>query len=144
MQKKKELAKGIGNLRPLGSDKVPLERQREIQRMGQAKAAEKNRRAKTLRDGLKTILSLDLPEADKDRKALELLGIDPSWANALNLAAIKKAKKGDIDAQRYVRDTSGEKPADEVSLSGRVDLSDLTDAQLQAMANGDDSEPDAT
>ena len=144
MQKKKELAKGIGNLRPFGTDKLSVERQREIQRMGGAKFAENSRRAKTLRDGLKTILSLDLPEADKDRKALELLGIDPSWANALNLAAIKKAKKGDIDAQRYVRDTSGEKPADEVSLSGRVDLSDLTDAQLQAMANGDDSEPDAT
>ena len=52
-----------------------------------------------------------------------------------------KAKTGDVEATRYIRDTIGEKPREGLELGNlddkplaSVDLSKLSDEQLKAMA----------
>ena len=74
------------------------------------------------------------------------LGIEPSIANAVNLAVLKRAQLGDIEAARYVRDTIGEKPTETTALQisnqpiRAMDLTQLSDAELEALADRADEE----
>jgi hypothetical protein len=91
---------------------------------------------------MKDILSLDVPD-EAVRAKLEELGIDPSISNAISLSAIMKAVNvGDIEAARFTRDTVGEKPTEALQMAitdkpiKSMDLSQLSDAELEALADG--------
>lgn len=62
------------------------------------------REKRLLREALKMMLEM------QDENALQ--GMDQTNAQAIAIAAIKKAKDGDIPACIFVRDTSGEKPVE--------------------------------
>jgi len=64
----------------------------------------KQREKKLLREALKMMLEM------QDENALQ--GMDQTNAQSIAIAAIKKAKDGDIPAAIFVRDTAGEKPVD--------------------------------
>ena len=108
----------------------------------QAGLASAAQRKKYKRQGeiLRQILTLpcDDPTAVEQ---LQELGLDPDFANAANLAVIRKALRGDVEAMRYVRDTLGEKPADTTRLDvlskpvGAQDLTQLSDAELEMLAD---------
>lgn len=71
--------------------------------------AESKRR--TMREAAQAILSAKVPEGGEAFSVLRALGIDnPTGADLILLAQANKATKGDTEAARFVRDTSGEKP----------------------------------
>lgn len=73
--------------------------------------------------------------------ALEALGLPPDFATAANLAIVRRALKGEVEAMKYIRDTLGEKPADVTQLNlldrpvAAQDLSQLSDAELEVLAD---------
>ena len=121
---------------------TPEERQKNARNAGIA-SGEARRRRRTLREAAQVLLSAKLVfgEAD-DAELLKALGVDdPTNADGMMLVALKKAARGDIEAARFVRDTGGEVPTSKVEVGGIedkpievLDLSALTDAQLQELA----------
>ena len=105
---------------------------------GKASGAARRRR-KTFAEGLRELLAM--PEDDPTlRDALIALGLEGTMQDAINLAQIRQAKRGDVDSTRFVRDTVGEKPREGLeigNLDGRplatLDLKSLSDEQLQEM-----------
>ena len=128
---------GYKNLIPF--DQRTEEAQRQIRSMGGKASSEKQRRRKTQAEIIRQIMELKLtPEEGADK--LEALGLDPTWATDANVAVMQKARKGDVESLRYLRDTIGEKPRDGLeigNLDGQplstIDLSTLSDEQLRAM-----------
>ena len=128
---------GYKNLIPF--DQRTEEAQRQIRSMGGKASSEKQRRRKTQAEIIRQIMELKLtPEEGADK--LEALGLDPTWATDANVAVMQKARKGDVESLRYLRDTIGEKPRDGLeigNLDGQplstIDLSTLSDDQLRAM-----------
>lgn len=128
---------GSANLVPF--DQRSEEKQREIRSMGGKASQAKQRRRKTQAEIIRQIMELKLtPEEGADK--LEALGLDPTWATDANVAVMQKARKGDVESLRYLRDTIGEKPRDGLeigNLDGQplstIDLSTLSDEQLRAM-----------
>ena len=128
---------GYKNLVPFGQRSV--EEQLAIQRAGGKASQAKQKRRKTQAEIIRQIMELKLtPEEGADK--LEALGLDPTWATDANVAGMQKARKGDVESLRYLRDTIGEKPREGLeigNLDGQplstIDLSTLTDEQLRAM-----------
>ena len=128
---------GYKNLGPFGQRSV--EEQRAIQRAGGQASGVARRRQKTQAEIIRKIMELKLtPEEGADK--LKALGLDPTWATDANVAVMQKARKGDVESLRYLRDTIGEKPRDGLeigNLDGQplstIDLSTLSDDQLRAM-----------
>ena len=115
------------------------EEAREKGRAGGIASGESRRRRKTFAEGLRQLLAM--PEDDPTlRDALRALGLEGTMQDAINLAQIKQAKRGDTDSFRVVRDTIGEKPRDELEIGGladrpiqTIDLSKLTDDELREL-----------
>ena len=101
-------------------------------------------RYKPLREAMQSILSQTVTDVQTAQE-LERLGLEASFANAISLAAVKRAvETGELDAARFVRDTVGEKPSQTLDLGIQnkpvraLDLSRLSDAQLEALADQTD------
>jgi hypothetical protein len=107
---------------------------------GGTRSGEVRRWKKTFAEGLRAIL--DMPEDDDEiREALKRLGLEGTVRDALNIAQIKQARKGDSDAFRLIRDTVGEKPREGLEIGNladrpfeTVDLTQLSDEQLRELA----------
>ena len=129
--------KQLANLRSF-ADMTATE-QRVIQSAGGKASGESRRRRKTQAEIIRQIMELKLtPEEGADK--LEALGLDPTWATDANVAVMQKARRGDVESLRYLRDTIGEKPRDGLeigNLDGQpiatLDLSAMTDDQLRAL-----------
>lgn len=105
---------------------------------GKAGAASK-RRMKTQAQIIRQVMALEI-EPGEAREMLEAAGLDPTWATDANVAVMRKARAGDVEALRYCRDTIGEKPRDGLEIGNlddkplaTVDLRSLSDDQLRAM-----------
>lgn len=117
---------------------TPEERSENARRAGLA-SAKKRFQHKLQKDILKDILSLECDDKEAVN-ALKALGLDESFANAANLAVLRRAVKGDVESLRYIRDTIGEKPRDGLeigNLDGKplatIDMSTMTDDELRAL-----------
>ena len=106
---------------------------------------------KGMREMARNILDLNLSDKDEICAALAERGFDKgdrTEAAAVLLAQLNKARAGDTDAARFLRDTSGQKPVENVAVGNMddkpfesLDLTKLTPEQLQALANeAEDSE----
>lgn len=107
------------------SNMTPEER-RENGRKGGIASGEAKRRKKAMRERLEVLLELPLKEgrsADLDsiKNFAALKGKNITVQDALMLAQIQKALKGDTTAATFVRDTVGDKPGDKTIISGSVD-----------------------
>ena len=118
------------------------ERKELASKAGKASQA-KQRRHRAMREVLRELMTLDVTD-ERMRNLLEQLGLDPTHDNAVSLAQILNAVKGDTEAARFVRDTLGEKPTENynLGLQGKpikaLDLSKLTDTELEALADQTD------
>ena len=123
--------------------RITKENAAEYARRGTAQRKKNAQRRRKMREAMATLLNS--PLTDIDQQAAELLaelGIDdPLQVDAIALAMTIKAKSGDVEAAKFTRDTSGEKPVTGVevgNLDGKpfesIDLSTLSDEQLQQMA----------
>lgn len=93
-----------------------------------------------MRESLRLLLGLNVTDEAK-AEALKALGLDPTYQNAIQLSMASKALNGDVEAARFVRDTSGEKPAQAVDMSvtdkpfESLDLKALSDEDLAKIAD---------
>ena len=141
------MTQNIDNLRSLGD--LPPEEHAAISRRGGIASGESRRRKKNMREVARAILEAPLIDEPETEAALEALGIEKTQQGAILLAAARKSKYGDIESARFIRDTSGQAPAQAVELSGPdggsigVDLSGYTDDQLRnLLSDGADAEDD--
>jgi hypothetical protein len=102
------------------------EERREAGRKGGIASGEAKRRKKAMRERLEVLLELPLKsgkKADLDniKNLTALKGANITVQDAVMLAQIQKALKGDTSAAIFVRDTVGEKPGDKTIISGNLD-----------------------
>ena len=108
------------------SNKTPEER-RELGRKGGIASGEAKRKKKAMRERLEILLDLPIksgkvadPESIKNFASLK--GKNITVQDAMMIAQIQKALKGDTTAAAFVRDTAGENPAVKVEADVDMDL----------------------
>lgn len=130
------------------SEMSPEERHDFHSKGGQTSTANRRRR-KTQAEIIRQIMDLKLTPEEGAGKLVEL-GLDPTWATDANVAVMQKARRGDVESLRYLRDTIGEKPRDGLDVGvyegqpvSEMDLSQLSDEQLRAMIAAREADQDA-
>ena len=102
------------------------EQRAENGRKGGIASGEAKRRKKAMRERLEVLLELPLKsgksaDLDSIKNFAALKGKNITVQDALMLAQIQKALKGDTTAATFVRDTVGDKPNDKTIITGNVD-----------------------
>ena len=107
--------------------------------MGGKASQAKARKRKTQAEIIRQVMALEV-EPGAARDLLAAAGLETDWITDANVALMRRARSGDVESLRYIRDTVGEKPRDGLeigNLDGQplstIDLSALSDEQLQAM-----------
>ena len=112
-------------------------------RLGGVRSGETKRRKKAMKDSLDILLSMPLKSGKQcDVEAVKnfasLKGKNITVEQAMLIAQIQKALKGDTQALTFLRDTSGQKPEDNLNVVGQIDTSnpydELTVDELKALA----------
>lgn len=113
-------------------------------RKGGVASAQARREKKAMKKTLETLLAMPLKngrsaDIDTVKSIAALNGKNITVQEAILLAQIKKAVKGDTKAAEYIRDTSGNKLKEEVALSGGINnpFAGLTTEELKKLI-GDD------
>ena len=101
------------------------EQRAEYGRQGGIKSGETKRRKKAMKETLEVLLSMPMKngktsdvEAIKNFAALK--GKNINVQEAMIIAMIHRAMKGDVKAAEFLRDTSGQKPTDNMNVVGAV------------------------
>jgi len=104
---------------------------------------ENNRRKRNLRERTKFLLEAALSENDDIKAQLIELGFeddDMTQLDAVNLAILNNAKKGDVESARYLRDSSGQSPTANLAIGNmdgkpfsQIDFSKLSNEELAKM-----------
>lgn len=110
-----------GNLDPVKSENEARKRGRK----GGIASGKARREKKLMRETLDLLLSLTLKDGrstdvEKIRSLAALKGKNVSVQEAILIAQVQKAMKGNTKAAEYVRDTIGQKPVENVDLSGPI------------------------
>ena len=98
---------------------------REIARRGGIKSGETRRRKKTMRETLELLLTMPLKQGEradieKGDNLKEFAKENVTVEQAMLIAQIQKALKGDAQAFEMIRDLIGEKPVDKKEVSASV------------------------
>ena len=122
----------------------------EYGRMGGIKSGEVKREKKAMKEIAEIVLGLQTKEGkevklENVKKLDDLFEIDEetgkltpknmSVGEIIVLRQAQKAMKGDLDAARFVRETSGQNPTNNINVSGEVSnpFSGLTTEELREM-----------
>jgi general stress protein YciG len=108
--------RGDENLVPL--NRRTKEKQREIARAGGMASGAARRRKRDMQQALNAILDMPLKagRVQQIRNLSEVKGKNITAEQAILLAMVNRALKGDVRAATFVRDTVGCKPTDRVEL----------------------------
>lgn len=117
---------------------VTPEEAKTISVAGGVASAQAKRRRKAMREIARTMLDTELRANDELRGLLEERGFTEfTESAAVLLGQLNRARAGDTDAAKFLRDTSGERPADQVAIGSfddlpfeSIDLSSLSDKEL--------------
>ena len=106
--------------------KTPEER-RELGRKGGIASGEAKRKKKAMRERLEILLELPMrsgkgADLESIKNFAALKGKNITVQDAMMIAQIQKALKGDTTAAAFVRDTAGENPAVKVEADVDMDL----------------------
>lgn len=140
------MAGNIKNLRSLGT--LTTEEARAISSRGGIASGQSRRRRKMIRELMGNAMTARVTDGDVEAWLIEA-GYEPTFENAMTLSVLTKAAQGDVEAARFVRDTLGEKPTETFNLAvsdkpvKAVDLSGMTDAEIEALADRADDVPAA-
>lgn len=125
-------------------NRMSPERRAECGRMGGLKSGESKRKKKAMRENLAMLLSMPLKYGARDdvediQSYADLKGKNITVEDAIMVAQIQKAMKGDTTAATFLRDTSGNKPREGIDLNGSVNnpFEGLTTEELKRLI-GDD------
>ena len=124
-------------------DRMTPEQRSEYGRKGGIASGEAKRRKKAMRERLEILLSLPLKSGkNADLESIKnfaaLKGKNITVQDAMMIAQIQKALKGDTTAAAFVRDTAGESPSAKIDLDASVgvtiidDLGDFEDEQADS------------
>lgn len=111
----------------------------EAMRRSRPKAAETRRRHRLMRELAEAMLDSELKRHDPHYDELVEKGLPTIESTSILFAQLCKAKDGDTESARFLRDTSGQKPGDSLSVSmeekpfDTIDLTKLSDEELNAM-----------
>lgn len=124
------------DLKPVQSTEEAKERGRK----GGIASGKARREKKLMRETLDILLSMPLKngkfaDVDSIRNFAALKGKNINVQEAILIAQIQKAMKGDTRAAEYVRDTIGQKPVDNVVMGGEVNnpMAGLTTEELKKL-----------
>ena len=125
--------------------KVPSsEEARRYGAKGGIASGKARREKKAMKETLVTLLSLPIADGAADdveeiQSLAAIKGKNISVQEAIMLAQIKKAIKGDTRAAEFVRDSSGNKIADDLNINGNVNnpLAGFTTEELKALLEND-------
>lgn len=135
---------GADNLIGKGFESRSTEEVREIASKGGKKSGEARRRKKTMRENLEILLSLPLKggKGDDIEDAEDLQSFsnaNMTVEQALIMAQIKKAAKGDLDAFEAIRDLIGEKISkSEVSVKNDNPFEGLSTEELKKLVGDEE------
>ena len=130
----------IANLRPGTAIKdMEPERKREIQQAGQKASVEAQKKRRTIKEIYSDLLQQpDSVEGLEDEELAQRVqemarerGKPVTLYESIAVAMAAKAKAGDVKAAVFVRDSAGDKPADQVELTAET----MTDADRELLAN---------
>lgn len=110
------------------------------------KSAATRRRQKAMRNAAQQLLWHSLKDVPDESDVVRMLGEmgvdDPTGADAIMLAQYVKARRGDTEAARFIRDTAGEKPSSTMEINhlldkpiDEIDFSRLSDAELEQLVH---------
>lgn len=127
------------NLIPFTSDQSQEEAAKNGAKGGIA-SGKARREKKAMKDTLETLLSMQLKDGraadiEKIQSVAALKGKNISVQEAIMLAQIQKALKGDTRAAEFVRDASGNKVAESLNVNGNINnpLAGLTTEELKKL-----------
>lgn len=126
--------------------RTPSERRENASKAGKA-SVEARRAKKAMRETLIELLRLPLKDGDIDEitSIAQAKGKNLTTEQAMCIAMIKEALKGNVKAATFVRDTSGNKLSEDVNLTvdnTSPDLSSFSREELLKMADMDDDASD--
>ena len=131
---------GKDNLKPVRTKSEARERGKK----GGIASGEKRREKKAMKETLETLLQMPLKsdkavDLDEIKDIAALKGKNITVQEAIMLAQIQKAMKGDTKAAEYVRDTSGNKLKEGVELSGGINnpFAGLSTDELRKLISDD-------
>ena len=116
------------NLMPvaeLNSRRTPEQHSADSKKGGKA-SGEARRRKRDMKERLEILLSMPITkgketDVDKIKGFGELKGKNITVEDAILVAMIQKALKGDVSASNFIRDTSGQKVAEKVEINTHID-----------------------
>lgn len=117
---------------------------RERGKLGGIASGKARREKKAMKDTLEALLTMQLKtgkaaDIEKIQSLATLSGKNINVQEAIMLAQIKKALKGDTRAAEFVRDASGNKIADSVNVNGNINnpFAGLTTEELKKLVVDD-------
>lgn len=114
--------KGLANLEPFGT--LSPEKQRELSIKGGLARQKQVRERKSMKESLNVLLSMELSREKAEEISGEILENGMTMQDALMIRAIKTAQEGNVKALEFIRDTSGNKPKEEIAIDGNVIMTD--------------------
>ena len=109
---------------PLKRDFTPEER-RENGRKGGIKSGEAKRKKNAMKDTLDILLGMPLNgkkchDVEEIQNFAQLKGKNVTVETAILIKQIQRALSGDLPSAEFIRDTSGQKPTNNVDVSGAL------------------------
>lgn len=97
-------------------------------RKGGKASGEAKRRKKDMKERLEILLSMPLKDGkgadvEKIKSFGAIKGKNITVEDAILIAVLQKALKGDVQASNFIRDTSGQKVAEKVEINTNIDES---------------------
>lgn len=132
--KKLDEVKGKGDSMGKKISEMSHEELSEAGRRGGIASAEARRKKKAMKEIISAVLSMPLKygkhnDVEDIKNFAALKGKNISVEEAMLIAQIQKAMKGDTAAAIFVRDTLGEKPSTAVDVNGAVPVAIVNDVE---------------
>lgn len=129
----------IAALSPKSIGDQPAERKRAIQQAGAAASNEVQAKRRTIKDIYTDLLQQpdditgieDQELAERAQQRAQQQGKPITVYDSIAIAMAAKAKAGDVKAAVFVRDSAGDKPADQMEITAEA----VTDADRELMQN---------
>lgn len=121
-------------------NKMSESRQKEIASMGGKASAKARRERRTLKETLEDVLSMSLKsgeyvDIEEIQSISDVKGQNITVQDAIVISIVQKAMRGNVSCAEWVRDTSGQKQTEKVSVNGSVNnpFSNLTTEELRRL-----------
>ena len=141
-EEKKKVRHGQENLIPF--DQLPEEKQREIRSKGAQASAEVRRKKRDMRELARDLLQMKVPHSQESMRArMKALGFDEdgtNYSNAILASMLMQATNGDVNAAKFVRDTAGYVPEQNVNLNAEVEEKPRVVVYLPQIESDDEEE----